>query len=233
MVNLVWTGINTNSSISDSTIQGWNAASGIPSCFRFVFQSPFANAWVLNTAYGGSVPMPIAPWTIIVSSASDPRFNWTVAGMAVPPFHQATVGHWGNESASEMGARMWHEILHCYDLPADSLQTSERAEFTEYLRTTGSSHYSGFASDPLEYERGSNHTQILIAFYIYLTHKYMECECFQLGCGEQPYVPPVAPYVPPYEPYVPPYDQPSVETPSTNSWLWVGGAVAGLLWFIL
>lgn len=171
--------------------------------------------------------MPITPWTIIISSATDPRFNWAVtgaSGMAIPTLQQATVGHWGNESGSEMGTRMWHEILHCYDLPADSLQTSERAEFIEYLRTTGSPHYSGFVSDPLGYENSANHTQILIAFYIYLMHKYMECECFRLGCGEQPSVPSDEPYVPPYVP-------PESGSGTDNKWLWIG--VVGLLWILL
>ena len=224
--NNVWTIINL-STVSDGTILGWIGAAGIPSCLRFVFQSPFANAWTLNTSYGGSVPMPVSPWTIIVSSAEDPRFKWTVAGMAIPVFHQATIGHWAGEAANEMGARMWHEILHCYDTPTDSMQTSERAAFTEYLRTTGSQHYSGFASDPLGYENGDNHTQLLIAFYTYLMHKYMDCDCFRLGCWQQP---PALPDVPPddvYPSYEPPYTTIEQET-GMNNLLLFSGIVAGL-----
>jgi hypothetical protein len=219
MTNLVWTIINL-SEVPDATIQGWISAAGISSCLRFVFQSPFANMWTLNTNYGGSVPMPLAPWTIAVSSNTDPRFNWTVMGLSTVGMHQATIGHWAGDSPAEAGARMWHEVLHCYGLPADNMQTSERAEFTEYLRTTGSSHYAGFAQDSYAYEQSTNHTQILIAFYIYLMHKYMDCDCFLEGCGEQPYVPSDG------------GSQPS-ETSSSTNWLLIGGAVVGLLYLIL
>lgn len=164
--------------------------------------------------------MPIAPWTVIVSSATDPQFKWTVAGMAITDFHQATIGHWSGEASDEMGARMWHEILHCYGLPADDMQTSERAGFIEYLRTTGSLHYSGFASDPIAYEKSAYHTQILIEFYNYLMHKYMGCECFLEGCGQQPVVPSDG------------GSQPS-KISSTTNWVLVGGAVAVGLYLLL
>lgn len=193
MVNFTWTVINLDDTVPNSAIQGWISEARIPSCFRFVFQSPFANAWVINTAYGGSVPMPLAPWTILVSSAThDPRFRWTVAGLGVGGgLHQASIGHWESDAPAEVGARMWHEILHCYDIPADNMQTSERDGFIEYMRTTGSPHYAGFSQDPNGYERDPRtHTQILIAFYNYLTHKYMECDCFRLDCGRQSDVPP-------------------------------------------
>lgn len=186
MTNFVWTVINLDQTVSNDTIQSWISFAGVPSCFRFVFQSPFANAWTLDTSYSGSVPMPMVPWTIIVSSATDPRFNWTVMGMAIPPLQQATIGHWTGEPQDELGARMWHEILHCYDLPADNMQSSERAGFTEYLRSTGSVHYTGFSADPVGYEKSANHTRLLIEFYTYLTHKYMGCECFSEGCVQQP-----------------------------------------------
>jgi hypothetical protein len=179
--NNVWTIINLDNTVSDGTVLGWISAAGIPSCLRFVFQSPFSNLWTINTDYGGRVPMPIAPWTIIVSSATDPRFNWTVGGLSTGLMHQATVGHWAGDSDDEIGARMWHEIIHSYNIPADNMQSSERAGFIEYLRTTGSRHYSGFVADSNAYADGSNHTQLLIAFYMYLMHKYMDCDCFRGG----------------------------------------------------
>ncbi len=185
----VWTVLNLDTGVSDATVYEWTQAAGIPACINFVFKSPFSNLWVYNDAYGGHVPMPIAPWTIAISSAKDPRFKWTTAGLSVPPFHQATVGHFGGESSSEMGARMWHEILHSYGIPADNLQSTEKAGFIEYLRTTNSPHYSGFVADSLAYENGANHTQLLITFYTYLMRKYLDCECFREGCGEQPVVP--------------------------------------------
>jgi len=187
--NSVWTVINLDESISNDTIQSWISFAGIPACFRFVFQSPFANAWTTFTAYDSSVPMPLAPWTICVSSATDARFTWTVAGLSTIGLHQASIGHWTGEPQDDLGARMWHEILHCYELPADNMQTSERAEFADYLRTTGSLHAAGFSADPVGYEASAHHTQILVEYYKYLMHKYMGCDCFQEGCGEQPVVP--------------------------------------------
>lgn len=192
----VWTVINLDTSISDSAILGYTKAAGIPSCLQFVFKSPFSGAWVYNTAHNSNTPMPVAPWTIVVSSVLDPRFTWNVAGLAVPSLHQATVGHWSTDSQEEMGARMWHEVLHCYGLPVDALQTTERTGFTEYLRTAGSPHYTGFLQNSIEYENGINHTQLLITFYMYLMKKYMECECFHEGCGQQPDVLPEDGYQP-------------------------------------
>lgn len=182
--NNVWTVISLDSGAPESTIMGWIGAAGIPSCFRFVFQSPFANAWRIMDVYGSSIPMPFAPWTIIVSSATDPRFKWVASGMATPSFHQASMGHWTGEASDELGARMWHEILHCYEIPADNMQTTERAEFTDYLRSTGSIHYAGFSQDPVGYEKSVNHTRLLIEFYTYLTHKYLGCQCFSEGCEQ-------------------------------------------------
>jgi hypothetical protein len=149
--------------------------------------------------------MPLAPWTIAVSSNTDPRFNWTVIGLGSPLLHQATIGHLASDSPSEVGARMWHEILHCYGIPADNMQSSERNEFIEYLRVNGSVHYAGFSADPLAYEKSINHTQILIAFYQYLTHKYMGCDCFNEGCNTPDITPDTIPYTPPDTiPYTPP-----------------------------
>ena len=224
MTNFVWTVLNLDPAISDSTIFGWLQAAEIPACFSFVFTSPFANAWSTIDAYGGTAPMPIAPWTIAVSSFSDQRFKWTVLGLSTVGFHQASVAYVGNESAAEMGARMWHEILHSYSIPADSMQTSERAAFTDYLRTTGSPHYSGFATDPLSYENGANHTQLLIAYYMYLMKKYMSCECFREGCGQQPVVP--------LGSGSQGEEELSTSDNTDNSALWIIGAVVALVMLI-
>lgn len=186
MTTFVWTVINLDTNISNDTIQSWISFAGIPSCFRFVFQSPFANAWRIMDAYDSSVPIPLAPWTICISSATDPRFKWVIAGLSTVGNHQATVAHWAGEPQDELGARMWHEILHSHEIPADNMQSTERAGFTEYLRSTGSVHYTGFLQDPVGYADSANHTRLLIEFYTYLTHKYLGCECFSEGCVQQP-----------------------------------------------
>jgi hypothetical protein len=225
MVNFIWTVVNLDKNVSDATILNWMRSAGVPPCLEFVFETPFANMWTLNTSWNGSVPFPVAPWTIIVSSGEDPQFKWTVAGMAVTSMHQAAVGHWSQDSQEEMGARMWHEILHCYDLPVDNMQTTEKTEFIEYMRTTGSPHYTGFTVDSIGYENGANHTQLLTTFYNYMMHKYLECECFQEGCGEQPDVPLEDIYVP--SPTPSPNE--TVGNSNNNFLLLVGAAAALLL----
>lgn len=144
--------------------------------------------WKLLYLYGGSMPFPLAPWTILISSGNDPRFNWTVAGLGSPGggTGQLSVAYWDTDTPAEMGARIWHEMLHCYGIPADSLQSTERDGFTEYLRTTGSPHYAGFSQDPTGYELGSNHTPLLIAYYTYLTEKYHGCETEVDPCDAYP-----------------------------------------------
>jgi hypothetical protein len=223
MVNLLWSIINLDNSVSNDTIQSWISASGVPSCFRFVFQSPFVDAWRIVDVYDSNVPMPFAPWTIIVASVTDPRFNIKYGGAAMPELHQASIGHWSFDQPAELGARMWHEILHCYNIPTDDMFTSEQSGFTEYLRSTGSVHYTGFSQNPSGYD-STNHTQLLISYYTYLTHKYMDCDCFREGCGQQPDVP--------SEDGLTPLEPSSDTSDMTKKLLYVGGAVA-LLLFVL
>jgi hypothetical protein len=66
--------------------------------------------------------------------------------------------------------------------------SNERAGFTEYLRTSGSAHYPGFANDASGYSSGSNHTAILVEYYAYLVNTYLGCDCYGIGCNVTPEV---------------------------------------------
>jgi hypothetical protein len=185
----VWTVLNL-STVSEAEIRGWISAAQIPSCFQFVFESPFENLWYIGDWYGGHMPMPVTPWTIAISSWDDPRFTWTVYGLSVgDPANTCTIAFQpsnANDTPAEIGARMWHEISHSMGLPADDMKTGEFSGFSQYLIDTGSS-YQDFISNPSLYDLQSPwHTAILIEFYTYLTKKYLSAS----GCyGTSP--PPV------------------------------------------
>lgn len=227
--NIVWDVNIIEDGLSEATVRGWLNAAGIPPCFVFTFGSPFSSAWMIKNWYNGAMPFPTTPWTILISSAHDSRFNWANVlglGMTGGQLGQVSVAHYGDESPDEMGARIWHEVMHCYDVPSDDMQTREKNGFIEYLRTTGSHHYAGFVQDSMGYENGVNHTGLLIAFDNYLMGKYMQCDCYGVGCSVNP----------PYNPIDNPIDDPIV-TPGVDSsdtkkklmWMAIGVGVFVLL----
>jgi hypothetical protein len=189
--NKVWTILNLSTE-SESTIRGWLYSAQLPSSFTFVFDSPFNDMWTTIEAYGGIVPVPYAPWTIIVSSDDDPRFNWTVYGLSWLGNKNCSIMFQPSnpyDTPSERGARIWHEMTHSMmqNVIADTMKTYEFAEFSQYLINTGSQ-YQDFIYDPSKYDSQEvpGHTDLLIAFYTYLMLKYYPCECYDLQCdGEE------------------------------------------------
>jgi hypothetical protein len=210
--NRLWNIIILDDTLSESTVRGWLAAASIPSCFQFTFDNTFKDAWILTNTYGASVPAPIAPWTIMISAARDPRFSWsTIGGVAFFGSRNCTVRYDSlqpTDTPAELGARIWHEMSHVLFLPADGMGTSEFSEFVDYLGAMGSP-YADYSSNPAKYGGfGAAHTGLLIEYYTYLTYKYLGCECYNEGCGQDlPVEPPVEP------PYVPPVVEPPAETP--------------------
>jgi hypothetical protein len=146
--------------------------------------------WSVVPAYGGMVPVPYAPWTIVISSSEDPRFSWTVYGLSWLGNKNCSIMFQpGNsyDTPAERGARVEHEMIHSMmgNASADSMKTSEFEEFSQYLIDTGSS-YQDFISNPSKYDGQEvpGHTNILIEFYTYLMRKYYPCECYGEQCAD-------------------------------------------------
>jgi hypothetical protein len=194
--SFVWTILNMDPAVSNSDIMGWISEAGIPTCFKFRFDTPFDNMWKYHDDMYGKIPMPLSPYTITVSPVKDSRFEWKIArGMAVQGFHQVAVAsRLPGDSGKELGARIWHEILHCYQtesgnyIPADDMNSTEKDAFLEYLLKNNSIHYNGFWTRGIEYDTGANHAPLLCEYYTYLTKKHLNCSCFHEGCWEQPSV---------------------------------------------
>jgi len=209
--SFVWTILNLDPSVSESDIRRWISAAGIPKCFQFVFGTPFDNMWTYHDDQYGRIPMPVSPYTLTVSPLKDSRFEWRSArGMATQAFYQAAICS-GDPSVGgdiEIGSRIWHEIIHCYKtqsgnyIPADSMNSTEKDEFLEYLRINNSIHYSGFLTGGMAYDTGANHAPLLCEYYMYLSRKYMNCSCFREGCGQQPPVTQNALYQQSYSPTI-------------------------------
>ena len=132
--------------------------------------------------------MPVNPWTIAISSYDDPRFDWAgIAGLGTgDPVNTCTIAYNlsnPNDTQSEIGARMWHEMSHCMGEPVDNMKTGEFGGFSQYLIDNGSPHQD-FIINPNSYDAQSpQHTALLIEFYTYLTQKYLSCDCYGTGCG--------------------------------------------------
>jgi hypothetical protein len=110
-------------------------------------------------------------------------------------------------------------------LPADNMNTTESSDFLGYLQTRGYP-YTDFLSNPSKYVvQGFEHTQLLIAYYTFLMHKYLGCECYGDGCAPAPVVNPT--YIPPV------VDQPVVyedtAANSSNPWIFLAVGVGLLL----
>lgn len=225
--NSLWNIVILEDTLSSSTVRGWISAAGIPSCLGFTYDNTFKDAWTISTAYGARTPVAITPWTILVSSNRDPRFNWlNYGGFSSPNTRNCTIEYDPtdlSDTPAELGTRMWHEICHTMGLPADNMNTTESSDFLEYLQARGSP-YTDFLSDPSKYiVQGLQHTQLLIAYYTFLMHKYLGCECYGDGCApvvNPPYIPPVV---------EPPVVYENTATDSSNPWAFLAIGVGLLL----
>lgn len=190
--NKNWNIVILDSSLSSSTVNGWLRAAGIPSCHQFSFNASLTNSWRSVNTWGSIVPSPYDPWTILIVSKDDPRFSWNIMGISFTGNHNCAVAYgWDTDTPIEIGARIWHEMIHSMGISADDMKTSERGGFTQYLNDT-SSPYKDFALSPDKYDQFvAGHTEILITYYRYLYEKYFKCSCYNVGCATtntNPYV---------------------------------------------
>lgn len=187
-----WTVLNLSTE-TDATIRSWLNAAQLPSCLQFVFASPFGNLWYIGNWYGGTMPAPVAPWTICFSSNTDPRFNWgNIYGLGWgSPNNNCSIRfdtNNVNDTPAERGARAWHEMSHAMGMPADNMKTSEFTGFSQYLINTNSPHQD-FITNPSSYDAQTpKHTALLIEFYTYLMKKYYPCDCYGENCETDPCV---------------------------------------------
>ena len=181
MTNFIpkWSVVFVDSGITESKFRRWVYAAGVPSCWSF-FVDPFGQIKNEITAYG-NFPFPSEPNSISIFSAD--ATGVTAMGMSMPWQRNCSVGVWSSDTDIDIGARIWHEFLHSQGIDADGMKTVHKEEFHKYL-VSSNSLYADFYQNPDKYDAldAPGHSEILCAFYTFLTEKYFGCECFQDGC---------------------------------------------------
>jgi hypothetical protein len=237
--NARWNIVILDDNLHPSTVESWIAAAGVPICFNFTFDNTFKYAFNIKNLYNSLIPASDVPWTVLISSRKDPRFQWMIGGISFFGNKNCSIEYdptYPGDTPADLGARIWHELLHITigGTQPDNLKTTEFEGFTEYLRATGSPYAASFAANPSQYDaQSAQHTALLIEFYTYLMGKYVECDCYGSGCAPDPGLVP-EPTTPVYDPTQQPVDQPVEEpvieptdnttTAPTYTWFYIAGA---------
>ena len=174
-----WAVIFVDPFFTESMFRRWMYAAGVPACWSF-YVDPFGQITNQLTSYG-TFPFPSAPNSISIFRGSVTTSN--VVGICLPDQHKCCIGVWDGDTDIDIGARIWHEISHAQNLNVDDMKTTYREEFHKYL-VSSNSLYADFYQNPDKYDAldAPGHSEILCAFYTFLTEKYFGCECFQDGC---------------------------------------------------
>ncbi len=181
--NGLWNIIILESTLPQSTVQGWISAASIPSCINFIYGGGNAAQWDIASPPGSNanVPIPTTPWTIAISSNQDAQFSWgTNTGFAWTALDVISIEYDPTnplDTSIALGARIWHGICLCYGLPADSMTTSEYTGFQNYLDTVQSQYYQAFITNPADIS-GDDLAALHILYYTYLMQTYLPCPCY-------------------------------------------------------
>ena len=216
-----WSVILIDSFVSESTFRRWMRAAGVPSCWSF-YVDPFGQIMNQWTSYG-TFPFPAASNSISIFKGSATTSN--VLGICLPDQRKCCIGVWDGDTDIDIGARIWHEFMHAQGIDVDAMKTTYKEEFHDYLISINSP-YADFYYNVDKYDQldTHGHSEILCAFYTFLTEEYFGCECFNWGCdaGDPPVTPPV------YPPVVPPVDPPITTNPYIK-WINENPAMAGII----
>ena len=181
--NSLWNVIILESTLPESTVQGWISAASIPSCINFIYGAGNAAQWdvAAPSGSGASVPIPVTPWAIAISSNQDSQFSWgTNTGFAWASLNVISIEYDPTnplDTPIVIGARIWHGICLCYGLPADSMSTSEYTAFLNYLGTMQSPYYQAFHTNPAGIT-GDDLAALHLVYYAYLMQTYLPCPCY-------------------------------------------------------
>lgn len=178
-----WVIINLSREICDATIEHWIRISGVPSCFSFSFEN---DSPIENKLWGDSVwPWGRETWTIVFHDYDDPRFpkgtNNAVGGSSG---ERCSVAYRSRlDSGIEIGARIWHEMLHSMGSDPDQMEGKDRAEFCDWVSNNRFYINEPFKKDAISWCVGTkvSHKQyqhVLCVYYMMLTNK-VNGDCYK------------------------------------------------------
>lgn len=171
-----WVIINLSHVICDATVESWLRIAGVPNCFSFTFNN--SAQIVTYPWYDATWPWGTEPYTIVIHDYDDPNYpkgtNGAVGGNAGD---KCSIAYRNKaDSTIEMGARIWHEMLHAIGSDPDQMDGKDRVSFCEWVsqnryeinstvKSSAASWCLGMVVSPMQYQ------QTLCAYYTFLTKK--------------------------------------------------------------
>ena len=171
-----WVIINLSHVICDATVESWLRIAGVPNCFSFTFNN--SAQIVTYPWYDATWPWGTEPYTIVIHDYDDPNYpkgtNGAVGGNAGD---KCSIAYRNKvDSTIEMGARIWHEMLHAVGSDPDQMDGKDRFLFCEWIsqnryeinstvKSSAASWCLGMVVSPMQYQ------QTLCAYYTFLTKK--------------------------------------------------------------
>lgn len=183
-----WVIINLSHIICDSTVESWLRIAGVPKCFSFTTD----NSSPIETYpwYDAVWPWGKEPYTIVIHDYDDPNYpkgtNNAVGGCAG---NKCSIAYRKNEdSPIEMGARIWHEMLHVIGADPDQMDGSDRVTFCEWVSQSRWEMNESFKNSSLAWCHGlavspTQYQQTLCSYYIFLTKK-VNPDCYKKESNE-------------------------------------------------
>ena len=173
--NKKWSIINLSNRLSDLRIKECIESAGIPSCVNFTFDNtPFEiRPW--DESFW---PWGLEPWTIVVSDFDDERFPKNGVNYLGGAFgSRCTVAYVeGYDFPLQLGARIWHEMLHCMDLDSDQMDGKDRNGFCKWVNSNPSKlskEQIGLSiawCDGIEIILLDEYNKVLSSYYTYLMY---------------------------------------------------------------
>lgn len=131
--NKVWTIINLSKSLDESHVRECIDAAVMPTCMEFKFEVKEFEILPWDQSLW---PWGMEPWTIVISDFDDPRFPKNgVNYLGGSSRNRCTVSYVpGHDFQLQLGARIWHEILHCMNIDSDQMDGKDRYVFCKWIR---------------------------------------------------------------------------------------------------
>jgi len=182
-----WVILNLSKEISEKEILFCIKMAKVPECFKFSFGDP---ARVEKRKWGDSTwPWGIDDWTIVVHDYTDPEYPKGDINAVGGAFgNRCTIAYLGYEWDIEIGARIWHEMLHCMGVNSDNLETVDRVRFCEWLLTNPKEICEEWKSSSITHCRGFGISSyafqmVLCSYYTMLTKELCQ-DCYPQNNNE-------------------------------------------------
>lgn len=181
--NKKWSVINISRRLNDLRVEECIESAGIPPCITFVFDGkPFeVRRW--DESFW---PWGLEPWTIVISDFDDERYPKNGVNYLGGAFgSRCTIAYVnGYDFPLQLGARIWHEILHCMNLDSDQMNGKDRNDFCKWVNSNPSqlskeqTKLSIAWCDGIEITSLDEFNQVLTSYYTYLMYSNLP-NCFR------------------------------------------------------